>query len=108
MLIAEDTLPDHPARHPSKANLHALVDIAIDNKVPVGDAVIEVPGVDSRIGSVSTFANAFVLNCLVIETVSRLKREGIDPPIWRSNNAPGGDAANARFIARFHDRVRKL
>ena len=28
--------------------------------------------------------------------------------IWRSGNAPGGDEANARFLARFRDRVRWL
>lgn len=105
---AEGAPPDHPARHPSKANLHDLVDVAIDSKVPTGDALVEIPGVDSRVGAVSTFANAFVLNCLVIETVARLRQSGVEPPIWRSNNAPGGDAANARFIARFQDRVRKL
>lgn len=107
-LHAESTAPTHPARHPSKANLHDLVDIAIDCKVPIGDALIQVPEMSEKIGAVSTFANAFALNCLVIETVSRLKQRGVEPPVWRSGNAPGGDEANARFIARFNDRVRKL
>lgn len=105
---ANATSPDHPARHPSKANLHELVDIAIDCKVPIGDALVQVPDMGERIGAVSTFANAFALNCLVIETVARLKARGIEPPVWRSGNAPGGDEANARFISRFHDRVKKL
>ncbi len=37
---AESIPANHPARHPSKQNLHDLVDIAIDTKVPVGDAVV--------------------------------------------------------------------
>jgi uncharacterized phosphosugar-binding protein len=32
----------------------------------------------------------------------------VEPPVWRSGNTPGGDEANARFLARFRDRVRKL
>ena len=30
------------------------------------------------------------------------------PLVWRSGNAPGGDAANAAFIGRFRERVRWL
>src|SRR5699024_8419162 len=32
---AESTAPDHPARHPSRANLHDVVDHHIDTKVPI-------------------------------------------------------------------------
>jgi uncharacterized phosphosugar-binding protein len=105
---AERTRPEHPARHPTKKNLHAVVDLAIDTKVPVGDALVEIEGMEERIAAVSTFANAFALNCLIIRTVAKLVERGIEPPIWRSGNAPGGDEANGRFIARFRDRVRWL
>jgi len=105
---AEGTAPEHPARHPTKRNLHDLVDIHIDTQVPIGDAVVEVPGVTEPIAAISTFANAFALNCLSIATVAELAARGIEPPIWRSGNAPGGDEANARFLDRFRDRVRGL
>lgn len=105
---AQSTAPDHPARHPTKQNLLDLVDIGVDTKVPVGDAVVRMPGMTDNIAAISTFANAFALNALVIHTVALLVEQGIEPPVWRSGNAPGGDQANARFIARFRDRVRWL
>lgn len=105
---AENTRSDHPARHPTKQNLHDIVDIAIDTKVQIGDALIEVDGMGDPIAAGSTFANAFALNTLVIRVVATLVDRGIQPPVWRSGNAPGGDEANARFIARFRDRVRAL
>jgi uncharacterized phosphosugar-binding protein len=105
---AEQTAADHPARHPGRANVHDLVDVAIDSKVPVGDAVMDVPGATERIAAISTFTNAYVLNCLVLATVEALIARGIEPPVWRSGNAPGGDAANARFLGRFRGRVRAL
>lgn len=105
---ASETAPDHPARHPTRQNLHDIVDIAIDCKVPVGDALVSMEGMSERIGSVSTFANGFALNLMVIRTVAKLVDRGIEPPVWRSANAPGGDEANARFIDRFNQRVRKL
>jgi uncharacterized phosphosugar-binding protein len=105
---AAGTRPEHPARHPTKQNLPDVADLTIDTKVPIGDALVEVPGMGERIAAVSTFANAFALNCLVIRTVARLVERGVEPPVWRSGNAPGGDEANARFLARFRDRVRWL
>jgi uncharacterized phosphosugar-binding protein len=105
---AENTAPDHPARHPSRANLHDLVDVAIDCKVPIGDAVMEVPGSAEPVAAVSTFANAYVLNCLTLAAVEALAARGVEPPVWRSGNAPGGDEANGRFLARFRGRVRSL
>lgn len=105
---ADQTAPDHPARHPDRQNLHDVVDLHVDCKVPVGDAVVGVDGVAERTGAVSTFANAFTLNCLVIATVEALADRGIDPPLWRSGNAPGGDESNARFLERFRGRVRWL
>ena len=105
---ARNTHPDHPARHPTKQNLHDLVDVAIDTKVPIGDAVLSIPGVSEYTSAISTFTNATALNTLVIRTIVKLRDMGVQPPIWRSGNAPGGDEANGRFIDLFRGRVRSL
>jgi uncharacterized phosphosugar-binding protein len=99
---------DHPARHPSQQDLADLVDITIDTKVPVGDALMEVEGIHERVGAVSTFANSFALNALILEAIAELSRRNFDPPIWRSANSPGGDAANQDAIARYRPRIKRL
>ena len=104
---AEDTTADHPARHPSGASLHDVVDLHIDTKVPIGDDVVELPGVSERTGAVSTFANAYTLNWVVQCTIAELNYRGTEPPMWRTGNAPGGEA-NSRSIDRFMGRVRAL
>ena len=105
---AEQTSADHPARHPSKKNLHDVVDVHIDTFVPVGDAVIQVGHAVERSGPVSTFANAYTLNWLILSAIEILDLQGREVPIWRSGNAPGGDEANARFVDRFRGRVKWL
>ncbi len=105
---AEQTAKTHPARHPTGHNLHEVVDIAIDTKVAIGDAIVSLPGMSERIAAVSTFVNAFALNNLVIRTIAKLVERGIEAPVWRSGNAPGGDEANAKFISRFRGRVKRL
>jgi Uncharacterized protein containing SIS (Sugar ISomerase) phosphosugar binding domain len=105
---AQATPEDHPARHPSKKNLYEIVDVVLDSDIQVGDAVISIEGVDQPVGPMSTFATAYLLNSMVAEAVHLLAQEGVQPPIWSSGNAPGGDEANARFIDRFKGRIKKL
>ncbi|MBS4208098.1 SIS domain-containing protein [Bacillus sp. FJAT-50079] len=105
---AEQTPIDHPARHPSKKNLHDIVDMSIDSKVKVGDAILEIDGQEQKVGAMSTFVNAFILNSITIETTSLLARENIQPPIWKSGNATGGDEWNNQFIHRFKGKIKNL
>jgi uncharacterized phosphosugar-binding protein len=102
------TPENHPARHPSKKNMFELVDVVLDSKIQVGDAVIKIDGVDQAVGPMSTYATTYLINTMVAESVALLAQEGIQPPIWRSGNAPDGDTLNARFIDRFRGRIKKL
>ena len=102
------TAPDHPARHPSGKNLQDVVDYTVDCKIKRGDAVLEIPGFEQKVGALSTFANAYVMNSIFIEAIGMLVEKGINPPVWRSGNAPGGDEWNNQFIERFRGKVRCL
>lgn len=105
---AQECRKDHPARHPSGRNLHDIADIAVDCKIKTGDAVIQLEGFEQRIGALSTFANAYAMNCIMMEAIQILVEEGVKPPIWRSGNAPGGDQWNQQFLEAFRGRVRCL
>jgi uncharacterized phosphosugar-binding protein len=98
----------HPSRHPSGQDLCDLVDIVVDTKMPLGDAVLRIDGVSQAVGPVSTFVNAFAMNAIMLEAMAELVRRGIEPPVWKSSNSPGGDEANAAVSARYRDRVRYL
>jgi uncharacterized phosphosugar-binding protein len=99
---------DHPARHPSKENLHEIADLAINSFIPAGDAVVDVPGFPFKVAGISTLVNVYILNVLVCGVVEKLVEAGIDPPVWVSANAPGGDAWNKRLLERYLGRVRHL
>lgn len=105
---AESTPANHIARHPTAKNLHDVVDFHIDTKLQVGDAVIALSGFEQKIGALSTFANSYALNCLVIETVNMLVNDGVKPPVWMSGNATGGDEWNKQFMDKFRSRIRCL
>jgi uncharacterized phosphosugar-binding protein len=100
--------PDHPARHASKENLHEIADLAINSYIPAGDAVVDVPGFPYKVAGISTLVNVYILNVLVCGVVEKLAQAGIDPPVWVSANAPGGDAWNKRLLEQYLPRVRHL
>ena len=98
----------HPSRHPNDQDLCDLVDVVIDTKVPMGDALVPIDGVVQRVGASSTFLNALAMNLMMIEAITILAERGIDPPIWQSANSPGGDEANTGHVRDFKSRVKKL
>lgn len=98
----------HPSRHPSGRDLCDLVDIVVDTKMPLGDALMSIDGVTEKVGPVSTMVNAFTMNAIMLEAIAELARRGIEAPVWRSSNSPGGDEANVAVTARYRNRVRNL
>lgn len=106
--FATRTPADHPSRHPSKQNLHEIVDIFLDTCLPYGDAVVDVPGCPQKVAPSSSIGTAFVLHSLAAATVEALVRRGIDPPVWMSANLPGGDEANRKHFDKHLQRVKFL
>jgi uncharacterized phosphosugar-binding protein len=64
--------------------------------------------VPEKTGPTSTFCNAFTINLLMIAAVKHLATKGVTPPLWRSANMPGGDAANRALEEKYFPRVRHL
>ena len=81
-------------------------DLVIDNHVPIGDAVLPIPGSELRTGPGSTIAVTLIYN-LILERISKLLVElSIPVPIFASANLPGADEHNRRLIAQYRHRVR--
>jgi uncharacterized phosphosugar-binding protein len=81
-------------------------DIAIDCKVPYGDAVIEVG--DMKMGGLSTYASLFIHNSVLINGAKKALSCGVVPPIYTSGNVDGGTAKNIALEERYFGRVKRL
>lgn len=104
-----DRLPaGHPSRHPSGKKLYEMVDIFVNTYVPMGDAVLQIPDVPERVGPVSTYANAFAVDWIVVEAITLLAERGINPPIWQSANSPGGDEHNREYLEKYRGIIKHL
>ncbi len=86
--------------------LHKHVDVAIDCKIPYGDACIEVG--DARMGGLSTSAACFILNHCLIEGAKLALSHGKQPPVYLSGNVEGGREHNVVLENLFLGRVKHL
>ena len=88
------------------AKLLSLGDIAVDCKVPYGDAVIDVG--EAKMGGLSTYASLFILNSILINGAKKVLAKGAVPPIYRSGNVEGGTAKNVALEERYFGRIKRL
>ena len=88
------------------AKLLSLGDIAVDCKVPYGDAVIDVG--EAKMGGLSTYASLFILNSILIDGAKKALSKGTVPPVYRSGNVEGGTAKNVELEERYFGRIKRL
>lgn len=87
-----------------RIRLADIADIVLDNGAPPGDATVNVPGSELRVGPISTAIGAALINAVVVEVAARLTMSGADAPIYLSANMPGAREANEKLIARYRPR----
>ena len=99
---------DHFIRHSNGKNLFEYADVCIDDYNPVGDAVVNVPGMTTPIGPVSNVVDFTIAHLLEISCCRQCVERGIVPPVWNSANAPGGDEKNAAYLKKYRPLVKCL
>ena len=80
----------------------------IDNHVPHGDAVMDIPGADTKMGSVSTAASSFIMQSVLMEAAAIAAENGVKPPVYMSGNIEGGAKFNKRLIEEYLPRIKHL
>lgn len=88
--------------------LYEVADIVIDNKVPIGDAALEIQGLNSKVFPVSTILSAFIAHAITVLAVKKLVDKNIEPPIFISSHLPGAQEHNVKVIEKYKHRLRYL
>lgn len=86
------------SRHPSGKRLFELADTVLDNHGDVGDACVEIEGLQQKVSPTSTVVGALMLNSIVAALAQNLVDRGMKkPPIFYSANIDGGDELNNKL-----------
>jgi len=76
--------------HPSGKRLYEVVDLALDNHAPYGDAMLEVEGLDYDICPASGMGAATIMWAIMAGLVEEMLARGLKPSVYPSINRPDG------------------
>ncbi|PLS02062.1 SIS domain-containing protein [Neobacillus cucumis] len=93
------------SRHKSGKYLSDFADLAIDNHISIGDAIIDLPSLDVPFGSGSTVIGAAIVNGIMIEAIENMVANNYIPPIFKSSNADGAQEHNKYLIDKYKNRI---
>ncbi len=95
-------------RQPGQPRLFETADLVLDNRAPVGDALVPLPGLPQRVGPTSTVTGAAILNCVVARAAELLQERTSDAPVFMSANLDAGDEHNRRWLEHYRGRLTYL
>lgn len=96
------------SRHQCGKRLWELSDIVLDNCGCLGDACIEINGVQGKFCATSTVAGALILNAVVARAVELCSEKGFLPDHFCSANVDGGDHINNALIEKYKKEIKHL
>jgi len=84
--------------HPSGKRLYEVADLVIDDCGPVGDTLLQVPGMDEEICASSGLSFVYIMWALEAEICALLTARGIKPHVYRNANLPGAQQVNEGIV----------
>jgi len=94
--------------HSSGTRLLDHADVVLDLCTPPGDALIEIEGLETRVGPGSTLAAVVLVNEIKVRTAALLAERGAMPPVLTSSTVVGADASRRLFDAAYADYATRL
>ncbi|MDQ3524851.1 MAG: SIS domain-containing protein [Chloroflexota bacterium] len=104
-ITSDEHYRDAPSRHESGDRLAEVADLTLDTRVPRGDALVTILGVETPAGGASSVVGVSLINALVVEAAARLQERGVNPPLIPTMNLPGGDEEMESLIEEWGDRL---
>jgi uncharacterized phosphosugar-binding protein len=94
------------SRHSSKKRLYEVSNLVLDNHGDIGDAGVEIQGLDQKVAATSTVIGASIINTIISEAIRILVENGVKtPPVFYSANLDGGDEKNKLIEQEYKDQI---
>lgn len=104
-LISSEFANNVTSRHKSGKKAHDFADVVLDNCGVLGDAIMEISGLDTRFGPTSSVIGFAIIQSVIVQTVENLVKKKVDIPIWISANTDKGDEHNKKYIEKYRARI---
>jgi uncharacterized phosphosugar-binding protein len=105
-ITSEENHRQKPATHSSGKKIGDIADLTLFNGASAEDAVVAVPGVQGKVGGISTLAAMALIQAIVSETALALARRGYTVRPFAAPNAEGvGPHHNEAVFEEFRRRL---
>ena len=88
--------------------LQDFADVVLDTGAPVGDAMIEVPGLETPVGPGSTIGGCMLINAIKVEVAALLTEAGKPPTVLTAPALVGNEKASQLFESAYDEHARRL
>ncbi|NNE91304.1 MAG: SIS domain-containing protein [Verrucomicrobiales bacterium] len=96
------------AKRDDGKRLTDFAEIVLDTGAPVGDASVEIDGVEGKVSPLSTVGGTAIINALKAEIAKRLADAGKPPTVLSAANQVGAKRAAEMFEAAYDEHARRL
>ena len=85
-----------------------FAEIVLDTGAPVGDAMVQIPGMEMKVAPGSTVGGAMLINCMKAETAKLLTEAGKPPQALAGAVAIGAERSTEIFQAAYDEHAHRL
>lgn len=96
------------SRHSSGSKLYEVCDLYLDNFGELGDASIELIGLNTKVGATSTVIGAALLQAIMVQSAQKLLDRGRLPELFSSSNADDGEELNRVLTEKYKALVKSI
>lgn len=96
------------SNHPRGVKLGEVADLVLDTGAPIGDAMVNIPGLETPVAPGSTVGGCLLINCLKAEIAQRLTQAGQPPRVLTAGAVVGKERATALFESAYDEHARRL
>ena len=96
------------SQHSGGKKLQDFADLVLDTGAPVGDAMVNIPGLETPVSPGSTVSGCLLVNSLKAEVAARLTGAGKPPKVLTAAAVVGAEKATALFESAYDEHARRL
>jgi len=96
------------SNHSRGIKLQDVSDLMLDTGAPVGDAMVQIPGLKTPVAPGSTVGGCMLINCIKAEVAGGLTQRGQPPKVLTAGAVIGTQQAVELFEAAYDEHARRL
>lgn len=107
-LVTMEHLEKSSSRRSDGKKLTDFADLVLDTGAPVGDSMVNIPGLDTPVSPGSTVGGAMIVNSLKAAVAAMLTRAGQPPKVLTAGAIVGTARATELFEAAYDEHAQRL